>query len=79
MVENRHLVNTERVGDAKIETLFKAMIWHCKSRKKMDAPLWVKRLEMKKLFAPVWGEKRTMPELAPKSFSQMWREINGEE
>ena len=79
MVENRHLVNNERVGDAKIEALLKALIWHCKSRKKMDAPLWVKRLEMKKLYAPVLGTRRTMPELATKSFSQMWREMSGEE
>ena len=74
VVENRNLVHAERAGNQRLDAMFKAMIWHCKSRKKMDSPLFFKKLELKRFLAPVWGERRTMPELAPKSFSQLWRE-----
>lgn len=79
IVENRHLSHIEKVGDAKIDSLFNALIWHCKSRKKMEAPLWLKRIEIKKFVGPVIGTRRAMPEISTKSYSQMWREINGEE
>lgn len=71
MIENRQLVAKERVGDAKFEVLVKTMIGHCKSRKKMDCALWLKRLEIKQLVNKNAFTKRKMPELAPKSFSQM--------
>ena len=54
----------------------KAMIWHCKSRKKMDGSLFFKKLELKRLLVPLWGEERPLPEFASKSFSQQWRERN---
>lgn len=73
IIENRHLVATEKVGDAKMEALFKRLIWHCKSRKKMDAHLFMKRMELKRFLSGVWGDRRELPELAPKSFSQLWR------
>ena len=74
IIENRRLVATERIGDAKFEALVKTMIGHCKSRKKMDCALWLKRLEMKQLVNKTAFTKRTLPELAPKSFSQMSKE-----
>ena len=74
IVENRHLVATERVGDAKIEAMFKRLIWHCKSRSKLDTPLFMKKLEMKRFLNTLWGERRELPEFAPKSFSQWWKE-----
>ncbi len=74
VVENRNLVHAERVGNQRLDAMFKAMIWHCKSRKKMDSPMFFKKFELKRFLGPVWGERRTMPELAPKSFSQLWRE-----
>ena len=76
ILENRHLVVTEKVGDAKLEAMFKTMIWHCKSRKKMDSPLFMKKIELKRFLNPAWGERRSMPEFAPKSFSQWWKENN---
>ena len=76
IIENRHLAMTEKKGNAKYDALLKAMIWHCKSRKKMDSPLFLKKIELKRLLGPVWGERRTMPEFAPKSFSQLWKERN---
>ena len=76
IIENRHLAIMEKTGSARYESLVKAMIWHCKTRKKMDGPLFFKKLEMKRLLGPLWGEERPMPEFAAKSFSQQWRERN---
>ncbi len=76
IIENRHLSITEKSGNARYESLVKAMIWHCKTRKKMDSPLFFKKLELKRLLGPLWGEERPMPEFAAKSFSQQWRERN---
>ena len=76
IIENRHLAITEKSGSARYESLVKAMIWHCKTRKKMDGPLFFKKLELKRLLGPLWGEERPMPEFAAKSFSQQWRERN---
>jgi len=73
IIKNRHLVMTEKAGNARFDAMLKAMIWHCKSRKKMDSPLFLKKLELKRLLGPLWGE-RPMPEFASKSFSQQWRE-----
>ena len=74
VVANRSLVNTERAGNPRLDAMFKAMIWHCKSRKKMDSPMFLKKLELKRFLSPVFGERRALPELAPKSFSQLWKE-----
>ena len=76
IIENRHLAITEKTGNMKYDALLKAMIWHCKSRKKMDSPLFFKKLELKRLLGLLWGESRPMPEFASKSFSQQWRERN---
>lgn len=74
MVENRNLVNTEKAGNVKFDAMFKLMIWHCKSRKKMDSPLFLKKLELKRFLGSVWGERRVLPEFAQKSFSQLWKD-----
>ena len=74
IIENRRLVATERIGDAKFEALVRTMIGHCKSRKKMDCAQWLKRLEIKQLVNKNAFTKRTMPELAPRSFSQLSKE-----
>ena len=74
ILENRHLVATKKVGDAKLEAMFKLMIWHCKNRKRLDSPLFIKKVELKRFLNPAWGERRTLPEFAPKSFSQWWKE-----
>ena len=76
IIENRHLAINEKTNNAKYEALLKAMIWHCKSRKKMDSPLFFKKLELKRILGPIWGDERPMPEFASKSFSQQWRERN---
>lgn len=73
IIKNRHLAMTEKAGNVRFDAMLKAMIWHCKSRKKMDSPLFLKKLELKRLLGPLWGE-RPMPEFASKSFSQQWRE-----
>ena len=76
IIENRHLAITEKSGNSRYDALVKTMIWHCKSRKKMDSPMLVKKLAIKRFFAPIWGDQRAIPELASKSFSQQWRERN---
>jgi L-lactate dehydrogenase complex protein LldF len=75
IIENRHLAITEKTGNSRYDALVKAMIWHCKSRKKMDGPLFLKKLELKRLLGPIFGD-RPMLEFASKSFSQQWRERN---
>ena len=75
IIENRHLAITEKTGNSRYDALVKAMIWHCKSRKKMDGPLFLKKLELKRFLGPVFGD-RPMPEFASKSFIQQWRERN---
>lgn len=74
IIENRHFMVTEREGDARLEAMFKMMIWHCKSRKRMDSPLFIKKLELKRFLGSSWGERREMPEFASQSFSQWWKE-----
>ena len=74
VIKNRTLVHDEKVGNSKLDGFFKMLIWHCKSRKKMDSPLFLKRLQMKRFMGPLVGENHVMPEFAPKSFSQLWRE-----
>ena len=75
IIENRHLAITEKTGNSRYDALVKAMIWHCKSRKMMDGPLFLKKLELKRLLGPIYGD-RPMPEFASKSFRQQWRERN---
>lgn len=71
IIENRRIVAEKRIGDAKFEALVKSMIGHCKSRKKMDCPQWLKKIEYKQLVSKSAFTKRSMPELAPKSFNQL--------
>lgn len=71
VIENRRMVCAERIGDAKYEMLMKSMIGHCKSRKKLDCPQWLKKIEIKQLVDKKNFTVRIMPELAPKSFSQL--------
>lgn len=74
VIENRRLIAEKRIGNAKYEALVKSMISHCKSRKKMDCPQWLKKLEIKQMVSKSAFTKRTMPELAPKSFNQLSKE-----
>ncbi len=76
IIGNRHLAVAEKTVNSRFDSLLKTMIWHCKSRKKMDSPLFIKKLELKRLLGPLWGKDRPMPEIASKSFSQQWRERN---
>lgn len=77
IIENRNLINTKKVGNSKCDTLLRLMIWHCKSRKRMDSPLFMKKLEMKRFVnLQTWGDRRVLPEFAPKSFSQIWKETD---
>ena len=78
MIENRNLKATEQTGSAKIDLLFKTMIWHCRSRKRLDSPIFFKKMELKRLLGNNWGKRTCMPEIAPKSFSQMWKETHNE-
>lgn len=76
VIENRHLSLEKKAGNARYSALMKTMIWHCKSRKKMDSPLFFKKMELKRLLGPLWGNERPLPEFASKSFSQQWQERN---
>ena len=76
IIENRHLAIMKKTNNSKYDALLRAMIWHCKSRKKMDSPLFLKKLQLKRLLVPLWGNNRPLPEFAPKSFSQQWKERN---
>lgn len=74
IIENRRMIVEERIGNAKFEALVRSMIGHCKSRKKMDCPQWLKKIEIKQLVNKAAFTKRIMPEMAPKSFNQMIKE-----
>ena len=74
IIENRHLAIMEKTGNPRFDALLKAMIWHCKSRKKMDSPLFFEKLEMKRLLSPLLDDSSVIPNFASKSFSQQWRE-----
>lgn len=76
IIENRHLAIMKKTNNSKYDALLRAMIWHCKSRKKMDSPLFLKKLQLKRLLVPLWGNNRPLPEFALKSFSQQWKERN---
>lgn len=76
IIENRHLAIIKKINNYKFESMLKAMIWHCKSRKKMDSPLFLKKIELKRFLGSIWEESRKMPEFAQKSFSQQWCERN---
>ncbi len=72
IIENRHLIANERIGDPKVEAILKTMIRHCTSRKKLDCPQWLKKIETKRFFPKSGSE--LLPPFAPKSFSQMWKD-----
>lgn len=75
MIENRHFVIDEKAINSRLDAMLRLMIWHCKSRKRMDSPSFMKKLELKRFINPqTWGNRRTLPEFAPKSFSQIWKE-----
>lgn len=77
MIENRRYVNEKKVGNSKLDAMFRLMIWHCKSRRRLDTPLFMKRLELKQFVnSQNWGNRRALPEFAPKSFSQIWKETD---
>ena len=71
IIENRRIVAEKHVGDGRYDSLVRSMISHCKSRKKMDCPQWLKKMEYKQLVNKNNFTKRNIPELAPKSFNQM--------
>ncbi len=75
IIENRRLVAEKRIGDSKYEALVKSFMSHCKSRRKMDCPQWLKKLEYKQVTGRCDFNKRTIPELAPKSFNQQTKEL----
>ena len=76
IIENRRLAIEKKADNQKENALLKTLIWHCKSRKKMDSPLFLKKLQMKRFMAFFGPERQILPELASKSFSQQWRERN---
>ena len=70
IIENRRIIAEERVGNNRFDSLVRSLIGHCKSRKKMDCPQWLKKMEYKQLVGKN-NTKRVIPELAPKSFNQL--------
>nr|MCR5014922.1 4Fe-4S binding protein [Bacteroidales bacterium] len=73
VLENRRLIASKGMGNARFEALVKTMIGHCKSRKKMDCPQWLKKVEMRQLLKGSFT-KRKVPVIAPKSFNQLGKE-----
>ena len=68
--ENGALLGEKRV--------FNFIMKRVSSRKEMDKTKeFLNRLEMKQMLKKTWGVHREIPTLAEKSFSEMWREING--
>ena len=68
--ENGVLLGEKRV--------FNFIMKRVSSRKEMDKTKeFLNRLEMKQMLKKTWGVHREIPTLAEKSFSEMWREING--
>lgn len=74
IIENRRIIAEKRIGDSRYDSLVRSMIGHCKSRKKMDCPQWLKKMEFKQLVNKNNFTKRVIPELAQKSFNQMSKE-----
>lgn len=74
IIENRRVMAEKHIEDPKFESLVKSMIGHCKSRKKMDCPQWLKKLEYKQLVGKKATDRTYFPEFAPKSFNQMTKE-----
>ncbi len=73
IVQNRHLLVEATTKDDKINSVYKMIVWHCKVRKRLDSPLWLKRIEIKKLLSRM-PEQNVFPDFAQKSFSQMWKD-----
>ena len=71
IIENRRLMAERHAGDPRYDSLVRSLVSHCKSRKKMDCPQWIKKMEYKQLVVRSWFTKRTLPEIAPKSFNQL--------
>lgn len=77
------LINRKQSIDANLSTKAENWAWHVwkramLKRSKMD---WggakVKNLLLKQFFKKQWGERRDLPQVAPKSFNQIWRERKG--
>lgn len=74
IIENRRIIAEERAGDERFNSLVRTLSGHCKSRKKMDCPQWLKKMEVKQLVNKNMFTRRVMPDLASKSFNQLSKE-----
>jgi len=59
------------------KNIFNFMMKRVENRRNMDKQNLIINLEYKQLMKKSWGSKRTIPEFAEKSFSQLWKEANG--
>lgn len=78
LVENRR-ENAENQKHGLIENyVWKMIIGAMLNRKKMNRGETFKNLIIKSSYKKDWGERREFPELAKKSFNQLWREQHNE-
>jgi L-lactate dehydrogenase complex protein LldF len=78
LVENRR-ENAENEKHGLIENyVWKMIIGAMLNRKKMNRGETFKNLIIKSSYKKDWGERREFPELAKKSFNQLWREQHNE-
>lgn len=71
----------DAVKEGHVSRTEKTVMWTYKAtmrkRKNLDMiSSGTKTMLMKKFFAASWGDKRNLPEIAPKSFKELWEEKN---
>lgn len=77
------LLNRKQSVDTKFSTKTENWIWlfwkkAMLKRSKMDkGGAKIKNFMLKQFFKKQWGTRRDLPEVAPKSFNQLWRERKG--
>lgn len=77
------LLNRKQSIDMDLSTKTENWTWHfwkkaMLKRSKMDkGGAKIKNFMLKQFFKKQWGERRDLPEVAPKSFNQIWRERKG--
>ncbi len=75
LLQNRRQSVQEKLSSASEERLWKLWQRGMKSRRLMNlAPAWMKNLILKIGIKETWGRRRTIPQLAPRSFNQLWKD-----
>lgn len=79
LLQNRRQSVQEKLVNSGEVKVWKLWLKGMKSRRWMNLmPNWVKNWVLRIAVKDTWGRRRTIPNIAPRSFNQLWKESNQE-